>query len=794
MRNYVKYYNTTKYPSYYKKYEVNDLLILLESQKGKNLNGNVFYLLKELLNNKDYSKYKVYLSVDEKSKDKFIKLLDRYHLHPQLVGIESKQYFQLLSQAKYLITDTSFTPNYVKKDDQIILNVWHGTPLKTLGKKDNSGYHSLGNIQKNFVIADYLLYPNEYMMNHMIEDYMLENICHAQCLLSGYPRNEIFFTEPNLDIIKYLKLEGKQVIGYMPTWRGSVGNVDEGTTIDTVVDYLYEIDKRLDNNQVLLVNLHPFIQSQIHYDSFQKIIPFPEQYETYEVLNICDMLITDYSSVFFDYANTRKKIILFAYDLEEYLIDRGLYISLDSLPFPIVKTVDDLINQINSSKEYDDTSFLKTYCYKDNQYASSNLLKYVFQNEKGIVDVKNINDNQKNNVLIYAGNLAKNGITTALLNILNHVDLEKRNYYITYYISNIEENKEIILNLPDGVNYIPMMGRMNASLFQKIFLIFVRRTRFVRNFHSSFFDNLYKMEIRRCFHNIHFSDVIQYNGYEFKPELMFGRFPSNRVIYVHNNMVEEIKSGKAQHPYAISYAYNHYDKVAIVTEDMRKPTQVFAHDNNKICLARNIINYQEVLSKSKEEIKFDLETESTHDVNDLKKILNNSHKVFITIGRFSPEKGHKRLLDAFDQLWKKDNHIYLIIIGGYGNSYMETIEYKDHLESKENIVIIKYVSNPYSILKQCDYFVLPSFHEGFGLVLAESDILGIPVISTDILGPRGFMNENHGYLVENSTDGILHGMECLLNGQVESMNVDYENYNKQAVNEFENLLKTIDRL
>lgn len=80
-------------------------------------------------------------------------------------------------------------------------------------------------------------------------------------------------------------------------------------------------------------------------------------------------------------------------------------------------------------------------------------------------------------------------------------------------------------------------------------------------------------------------------------------------------------------------------------------------------------------------------------------------------------------------------------------------------------------------------------NEGFGLVLAEATVLSIPVISTDIDGPRLFMEKHGGYLVDNSEKGILQGMKDCLDGKVKPLVVDFEEYNKKAVNEFYNLMK-----
>ena len=94
-----------------------------------------------------------------------------------------------------------------------------------------------------------------------------------------------------------------------------------------------------------------------------------------------------------------------------------------------------------------------------------------------------------------------------------------------------------------------------------------------------------------------------------------------------------------------------------------------------------------------------------------------------------------------------------------------------------------------NFLRLCDCFILSSYYEGFGLVLAEADIVGLPIVSTDITGPRGFMQKNHGVLVDNSQQGIEKGLEMLYNGEVKKLSVDYDHYNDEVVEQFERLMK-----
>ena len=132
----IKYINKVKYYSYYKKMKIDPEIIYLESQQGRTLNGNMFYILKELITNKEYKSYKKYISVQKNSYDNAVLLLEKNKINGvNLIITGTREYYKILAKAKYLITDTSFLPFFIKKEGQEILNTWHGTPLKCLGKR-----------------------------------------------------------------------------------------------------------------------------------------------------------------------------------------------------------------------------------------------------------------------------------------------------------------------------------------------------------------------------------------------------------------------------------------------------------------------------------------------------------------------------------------------------------------------------------------------------------------------------------------------------------------------------------
>ncbi len=199
----------SRYIKYYDTLEINQKLILVESQHGKELNGNIFYILKYLSTNKMYNDFEIYVTACAGKIKRFEYFLQENGMDKIHVTIlSSKEYFRVLSTAKFLINDNTFLPFFIKKKGQIYLNTWHGTPLKSLGKKIQNDAHNIGNTQRNFLDADFLLFPNEYTKECILRDYMLENISSGQYILSGYPRNEIFF-EKNKTIFRLVQAKSK---------------------------------------------------------------------------------------------------------------------------------------------------------------------------------------------------------------------------------------------------------------------------------------------------------------------------------------------------------------------------------------------------------------------------------------------------------------------------------------------------------------------------------------------------------------------------------------------------------
>lgn len=776
------------YNSFFAKAKLRQNVILLESRGALSLEGNILRIVMEL-QKAPYQQYCKVLAYKKGNRQMFQKRLDLYGIHDvKLVRYASISYYYFLSVAKYLVNDTSFPGRFVKKEGQIYLNTWHGTPLKRMGCDNVDEICTMGNVERNLIQADFLLFPNKYMQERMCQAYMLDNLAQGTILQEGYPRNSVFFDSDSAKKTrKELGYEEKQVIVYMPTFRGRVDNLSAQEQNLQTQQLLHEMDARLSDNQLLIVNFHPFVRKGVKLDAYQHVCEAPEQYDIYDILNASDVLVTDYSSVFYDYAVTNNKIILFTYDEKEYASSRGIYEKLEDYPFPKVTSVEQLIDEIRNHQVTSRDDFRKEYDTYENVDALSRICQQVFLG-MNVCRTCKPEGNGRQNVLIYAGDLNKNGITTALNSMMSGLDKERFNYYIAFRKSVLEQYPERLQNIPKGCGVIPMATDLETDGFTLAAHMLYFRFHVHWRWIMKKLDAQYKREWKKHFGNIQFRHVIHYNGYERYVIALFQRYPGKRTIWVHNDMEQEIKNRGIQSYHQLHDAYRAYDHVVVVSEDIAESTMRISGRKDNVMVIGNCHQYEQVRHRAEMPMEFQSDTCCNCSMQHLQEVLENDCRKFINIGRFSVEKGHKRLIHAFTKYWLQHKNTYLIIIGGTGDLYEQTLQWAKESQAADFIIVIKSIQNPMPILKRCQLFILSSLYEGLGLVLLEADTLDVPVVSCNITGPRGLMMHNGGTLVEDSEDGILHAMNLYDEGKISCMHIDYEKMNEENIKKTENLI------
>lgn len=386
------------YGRYFKHCKVKDNVILVESFHGSNISDSSLALVREILRSYP-NKYKIYYGTENMAvHSQFIKDIG---LDVELIDVTTFKYTKILATAKYLINNSSFPVYFVKRPEQVYIQTWHGTPLKTLGKKMRLGIESMYNVQHNFLQADYITFPNDFTRDVMMEDYNLNDLFTNKVVMAGYPRNEIFFNTQDAKTLKsQLGLDGKTVYAYMPTWRGTSNHDVNTSAYESRVKEIFKlIDKKLSDDQIFYVNFHPILKDSISLKKYKHIKPFPKGVDNYAFLNCADALITDYSSVFFDYSITKKPIILFMYDYDEYMHDRGMYMDVASLPFRRIYDEKELARVLADESfltdSYEDTDYFKSFFKYDSPDISKKLLKLLLEGDESDLDITDYSHNRE---------------------------------------------------------------------------------------------------------------------------------------------------------------------------------------------------------------------------------------------------------------------------------------------------------------------------------------------------------------------------------------------------------------
>lgn len=493
----------------YRKQPIEENAVLLTSYFGSSFSDSMYYLALDLMQRKNM---KVYIGTNSlKRESVFIKY---NKLRPVLVDVKSDEYLKILATAKYLICNSRFPSLFAKRDEQIYLNTWHGTPLKTLGKDMNTGLRDVGNNQTNFLMCDYLLYPNKYTQNVIMNSFFLDKLYSGKVILSGYPRNSVFFDKQDSENIRAkLGLKDKRVFVYMPTWRGStLDSANIKNYANELNDMLERLDELLDDDIVIFIKLHQVVMRKVKLRKFKHLrLPHP-LYENYRFVNIADGLITDYSSVFFDFANTKKDIVLFTYDYDEYMAERGTYFDMETLPFLRINNIDDLAVYLNAwnnfvpSKEYLD--FCQKYC----GYDSKATPEYV----NDVVTLNRIS--KKIEVLSYKENAEKFYNVHFMSNLK---DME-RALEFEEMASNVSDDdlfvfaqwsfnkatEELLIKYANsGIQYVVTPGDMPATMSEVLQLFLYRKFRLFKNAAK----RLYLDELKRILPGINVNKIINHS-------------------------------------------------------------------------------------------------------------------------------------------------------------------------------------------------------------------------------------------------------------------------------------------
>ncbi|MCJ1656993.1 bifunctional glycosyltransferase family 2 protein/CDP-glycerol:glycerophosphate glycerophosphotransferase [Staphylococcus sp. NRL 16/872] len=308
----------------------------------------------------------------------------------------SKEYYEAYAKAKYWVSNARLPLYLNKKENQIYIQTWHGTPLKRLAndmKVVRMPGTTTASYKKNFYAEasrwDWLVSPNRYSSDIFKTAFWMDE---DRIWEIGYPRNDILVTRQNdteyqEQIKRNLNLpKDKKVIMYAPTWRDDEF-VKKGQYLFDLKINLANLQKEIGDDYIILLRMHYLIANALDLHGFEDFAIDVSNYnDISELYLISDALITDYSSVMFDYGILKRPQFFFAYDIEKY--DKGLrgfYMDyMNDLPGEIItdefKLAEELKHLDQHKVKYKDKieKFYNDFCSLEQGKSSQFIADYIY--------------------------------------------------------------------------------------------------------------------------------------------------------------------------------------------------------------------------------------------------------------------------------------------------------------------------------------------------------------------------------------------------------------------------------
>jgi CDP-glycerol glycerophosphotransferase len=305
----------------------------------------------------------------------------------------SPEHYEAMATARYIVTNDHFPEWFIRRPDQVCLQTWHGTPLKRLGfdmpevrKSIRRAKQRWGEQAANW---QYVLSPNHFSTPILQGAYAIE----GEMLETGYPRIDRLVRadrdEAGRQVRERLGIpDGVRTVLYAPTYRDNIVDGRGRYRLDMHLD-VERLRSAIGHDSVFLFRKHHRVSDVVPAtaDGFVRdVSSFPD---ASELLLAADVLVTDYSSMMFDFANTGRPMLFFTYDLETYRDQvRGFYFDFEQqAPGPLLRTSGELasaladIDAVRQQYVGRYADFVANYCELDDGLASARVADRVFAHE-----------------------------------------------------------------------------------------------------------------------------------------------------------------------------------------------------------------------------------------------------------------------------------------------------------------------------------------------------------------------------------------------------------------------------
>lgn len=818
-------------------------VVLYEAFFGRSMTCHPEAIFRELLDAPDLAHLRhVWVLNDE---DDHTAQIAEFKDHPRVRFVRrgAMPYWKAVSTAGWLVNNSTFPPAFAKRPGQVYVNTWHGTPLKVMGYDEPLGIPATRNVLRNFLQADYLLSSGPYMTETMYASaYRLRNLFEGLVIEEGDPRTDRSrLSEAERERVRDRVRsdgaqwrEGERLVLLAPTWSG-LSFDDPRDDTQELADDVRELQSLLPPGHRVLLKVHQQVYATAAEHPALRELLVPNDIPTNEVLSVADVLVTDYSSIFFDFLPTGRPILVFTPHNERYQAERGVY--FDTLPGPSAATVSGLARLVTAlgSGDADDPlvthgaayrQAVEQFAAKDDGHASQRVVDIVWRGRRDGYAVGPLTAEGKPKILLYLGGMKSNGITSSALNLLRSLDLDRFDVTALYDHSDEPERLANAELIPFGIRRLARTGGFSPGK-QHLF----RRRRLLRNAQSMSDVDLATMralladERYRIFGDTSFDFVADFSGYSpFWSFLMLEVPATGHAVWQHNDLLaDQQREVNGQRPHeanlgSVFASYAGYDELVSVSRALRDINLANLGDYapaDRFTWARNAIDVDRIV-RSVAGDPWQRETWPSDDlltqlapvedqltawdlaeqhrapeyVDEIERRLSvgksprrpGVHQ-FVTVGRLSPEKNHERLIRAFAQVHQVSPDTRLVIIGD-GPLRGSLKRLAKELGVTKSVVFAGQRANPWALMAECDTFVLSSDYEGQPMVILEARVVGLPVVATAFGSVAGAVTPQDGLVVERSVEALAEGMAAALRGEVPNPPFDGHAYNAEVVGEF----------
>lgn len=699
----------------------------------------------------------------------------------------SPLYARYLATAGWLVNNNTFMPYFVRRPQQRYLNTWHGTPLKKLGADIPGALFDHKNAVRNLLQATHLAMPNAFTRRVLLESMQVEEVIRCRIADTGQPRIDLVLgadADARAHTRARLGLDADaRIVLYAPTWRGSL----DGASLDA--DLVSGAIARLTGHgATVLFSGHHMVARKLG-PLPEGAMPVPAGMDITELMSVVDVLVTDYSSILFDFLPVGRPVLLYVPDLEQYRRERGLYLDIDALPARICSTADALgqaLSQALAGHAPDagdkarQEAARQAYWPLEDGGSAARTVRFFFDGDTRHEIATP--PRSKRTVLFQVGNFSPNGVTASFNRLAGSIDPAKMSMTVIVDPWTLESYPQRMERFAELPGHVARWGRISFPVAnrEQLWLSARQGSREVLNARQMrLLETYYVREYARQFGSADFDVVVDFSGYAAFWTALFarGRPAGTRcAVYLHNDMEQEHRS---RHP-QLAKVFEQYplcDALISVSDSLdavnrRRFAQAPGQHADRFHSVENCIDPGFIRRRA------------GHGFSPAFADWRQGHVLLGTVGRLSPEKGHRRLLDAFAQVRRRHPRARLVIVGE-GPERPVLQQRIAELGLEDDVLLTGALANPYPVMRELDLFVLSSHYEGQGIVLLEALTLGRAVLSTDIPGPQSVLADGSGQLVPDSTEGLAEGMCAWLEHPRAGAAWDAEAYSRRALAQFE---------